>query len=380
MDSQTQDDIAQTLRSWAINSALPLWATAGRDRTNGGFYERLHLDGHADADAPRRLTVQARQIYVYAHATALGWFDGKAMALEALDAMQKRYASPDGQPGYVFLIGADGTVQDSRRDTYAHAFILLALGWLARITNDAQIVKLIDANLAFFDEHLTAPDGTFYEGIPRALPRRQNPHMHAFEAMLGLHETISYPDALRRAALLRGFLNEHFIIEDNGALGEFFTDTWDLRSRKDPVEPGHHAEWAWLLRRHEALAGLEPGPAPDRFISFASRYRNERTGLLYDEVRLDGAEHPKKHRCWPQTEYAKALTVAEEGGGSRRETTAALERLYRHYLAPEGRFVPGGWIDQFDADGNALTDVMPASTFYHVFVAIAEACRVRKIA
>lgn len=380
-EMKADDAIAGTLRAWAIDHALPLWAGAGYDRTGGGFHERLHLDGTADADAPRRLVVQARQIYVYAHASVLGWFDGTALALDALQAMQERYRGRDGAPGYAHTINADGSVNDARRDTYAHAFILLALGWLAKASGDAQVRGLIDGVLAYFDEHFTAPDGTYYEGVPRTLPRRQNPHMHAFEAMLALHETIAHPDALRRAAALRAQLRERFLEPKSGALAEFFTDGWALRSRHDPVEPGHHAEWAWLLRRHEAMAGLPPDPIAARFTDFAARHRDAQTGLLIDEIRLDGALHARKHRCWPQTEFAKALLAAEEQGGSRHDASEALVRLHRHYLAPRDgvRFRIGGWLDQFDADGKPLTPNMPASTLYHVFCAVAEACRVRGV-
>jgi mannose/cellobiose epimerase-like protein (N-acyl-D-glucosamine 2-epimerase family) len=35
--------------------------------------------------------------------------------------------------------------------------------------------------------------------------------------------------------------------------------------------------------------------------------------------------------------------------------------------------VAGGWYDQFDRDGNSLVATIPASSFYHVVCAIAEA-------
>jgi mannose-6-phosphate isomerase len=35
--------------------------------------------------------------------------------------------------------------------------------------------------------------------------------------------------------------------------------------------------------------------------------------------------------------------------------------------------VAGGWYDQFDRDGNSLVATIPASSFYHVFCAVAEA-------
>ena len=33
----------------------------------------------------------------------------------------------------------------------------------------------------------------------------------------------------------------------------------------------------------------------------------------------------------------------------------------------------GGWYDQFDRDGNSLVATIPASSFYHVLCAVAEA-------
>ena len=49
-----------------------------------------------------------------------------------------------------------------------------------------------------------------------------------------------------------------------------------------------------------------------------------------------------------------------------------LAALKQHYLDQP---FPGGWMDQFDAAGKPLTEFVPASTFYHVFCAIAEADR-----
>jgi mannose-6-phosphate isomerase len=38
--------------------------------------------------------------------------------------------------------------------------------------------------------------------------------------------------------------------------------------------------------------------------------------------------------------------------------------------------VLGGWYDQFDRDNRSLVDTIPASSFYHIVCAIAEAERV----
>jgi hypothetical protein len=77
------DDIVAKLKLRMINHALPLWSKEGWDRTTGGFVERLDQEGRADRLAPRRVRVQARQIYCFAKAAQMGWYpDGREIALK----------------------------------------------------------------------------------------------------------------------------------------------------------------------------------------------------------------------------------------------------------------------------------------------------------
>ena len=73
-------------------------------------------------------------------------------------------------------------------------------------------------------------------------------------------------------------------------------------------------------------------------------------------------------------EFAKAWIAQAEAGeeGAADKARAALARTERHYLSHP---VAGGWYDQFDADGVSLVDFIPASSFYHVLCAVAEAVK-----
>ena len=67
-----RQDIVETLRTLMTDHSLPLWAREGWDSSRGGFVERLDPQGRADEFAPRRVRVQARQIYCFAKAARMG--------------------------------------------------------------------------------------------------------------------------------------------------------------------------------------------------------------------------------------------------------------------------------------------------------------------
>jgi mannose/cellobiose epimerase-like protein (N-acyl-D-glucosamine 2-epimerase family) len=208
------------------------------------------------------------------------------------------------------------------------------------------------------------------EGVPASLPRRQNPQMHLFEAMIAAFDATHDMAFRQRAGEFFALFLANLYDKQKHVLGEYFEDDW---SRIEPVsvEPGHQAEWAWLLKGFERITGCPTGRYRGELLASALRYRDD-AGCLIDEGTADGAIRRHSRRLWPQTEIAKAWIAQAESGeaGAADEARAALARLERHYL---GHPVKGGWYDQFDRDGNSLVATIPASSFYHVLCAVAEA-------
>jgi mannose-6-phosphate isomerase len=365
-------DIVGIVKRRIIEHSLPLWSTEGWDRTTGGFIDRLTPDGHADHRAPRRVFVQARQIYCFAKAAQIGWYpEGREVALKGLEHLLAKAKSPDGRPGFVHTLAHDGSVLDPLRDTYDHAFVLLALANVYALDRDAQVRAEIDALLAFLDTRLRSPNGGFLEGSPASMPRRQNPQMHLFEAMIAAFDATHDAAFQNRAGEFFALFLANLYDKQKQALGEYFEDDW---SRIEPVsvEPGHQAEWVWLLRGFERITGCPTGRYRAELLATALRYRDEATGCLIDEG--DAAGNIKRHsrRCWPQTEIVKAWIAQAESGEAEAadQARAALSRLNRHYLCHP---VAGGWYDRFDREGNSLIATIPASSFYHVLCASVEA-------
>jgi mannose/cellobiose epimerase-like protein (N-acyl-D-glucosamine 2-epimerase family) len=364
--------IVGRLKQRMIDQALPLWSAEGWDSVAGGFVDRLHADGRADRLAPRRVFVQARQIYCYAKAAQMGWYPrGREIALKGLEHFLARAKAPDGRPGYVHTLTPEGAVLDPKRDTYDHAFVLLALATVYGLDKDAQVRAEIDALLSFLDTQLRSPHGGFLEGLPASMPRRQNPQMHLFEAMIAAFDATHDMSFQNRAGDFYALFLANLYDKRTGVLGEYFEEDF---SRIEPVsvEPGHQAEWVWLLKGFERITGCPTARPRADLMKAALRYRDPASGCLVDEGDAEGNVRRHTRRLWPQTEIVKAWIAQAEGGeaGAADEARTALQRLDRHYLSHP---VAGGWYDQFDRDGKSLVATIPASSFYHVLCAVTEA-------
>lgn len=365
---------ATFMETWLGERALPLWGTSGFDREAGRFEECLSFQSECRPSLPVRLLVQARQIFVYA--SAMHRHRGAAELVErAFASMRRDYFRPDGRDGWVFSIARDGGVVDSTRDLYGHAFVLLAIAAYVSATGRRQALALAHETLAFVDREMVAPEGEGYvEALPeRAGPRRQNSHMHLFEAMLALWECSGDRLFLDRARGLLDLFIARFFQPGQGVLLEYFDAALRPATGSQAiVEPGHHFEWCWLLRRYEAQAGDGRVAAIiDRLYDHADRNGIDADGLIVDEVQPDGRIVKGSRRLWPMTEAVKCnLAEAARGRpGSLARALALTEALYDRFLS---RAPHGGWVDRLAEDGTLLGDFMPATSLYHLVGSVDE--------
>jgi mannose-6-phosphate isomerase len=377
--AQSIADESAWARSWLRRAALPLWAGPGFDGAAGTFVERLDHNGRPCLDLPRRLIVQCRQIYAYAQASVLGWYDGDALVRTALAALRQYYHSSDGRPGWVFSADRDGRTVDARRDAYSHAFALFALAWGYRLTGDTALVTLADRTLAELDALLgdgvgLRTDDTSSDGL-----RLQNPHMHLFEAVLELHRAVGAPRYAEHARRLHALFISRFLDRENRCLPELFDARWKpVALPGQHWEPGHHFEWIWLLARHAALTDAAVEDDIAVLLARAEREGVDHLGHVIDAVAIPGARRTASLRVWPQCEAVKAYAALAERLPQARATHAAkaagaLTRLRQTFLRPA---IEGGWIDRVDAHGVPDAPDIPASTLYHLVFAVSEAGRV----
>lgn len=356
---------AERYLGWLSNDALPRSARNGLDPL-GGFFEALQLDGEPITGAGKRLRVQARQAFAFARAEALGLItSGRDCSDEAFRFMiEAGFSEDDDQTpaGWVHTLKADGSTDDPRRDTYDHAFVLLAAAERWRVYRDPAAHD-VAARVGAFLDLIRHPSGGFREGAPHSLPRRQNPHMHLLEASLLCRSVDFFEPAQGIIDTVVGLFDQHFWDADTRVLREFFGEDWEpVSDRYDEIEPGHMAEWVWLL----AEAGHGSPELYRTMIDQAQRY-GEVSGraLLCSATDSKTGEKSIGCRLWPQTEMIRACLVMARVTGEEQwyeKATRFLDELQSRFLS---NAAPGCYHDNADHDGTIISERTPSSTLYH---------------
>ena len=349
-------------RDWLFDQALPLWASAGID-AEGRFVEKLDFDGRPVAHLPRRTRVQARQVYVFAEAAALGWAEGEAVARRGLDALIRDHRRDDDL--WVRAVDDAGAVIDATPDLYDLAFVLFALAAAHRVLKDERALPLALSTLAAVEARMADPvHGGWHEALPPVLPRRQNPHMHMLEALLAWQAVAPEPAFEAAARSVLDLFNRRFFDREHLMLGEFFTADWSVApgGPGQVVEPGHHMEWIWLLDQARRL-GLDGHERLAQAL-FASALTNgfDAQSMMIREIDRIGVVRDGGRRLWGQTEAIRTLLLR----GRTDHAQTLIDGVFATHLAAA---TPGLWIDSYDAEGRAQDASVPASTLYHLMTA-----------
>src|SRR5260221_5198169 len=360
--------IAAEARAWLLDAAYPFWFDKGIEPTHGGFVDFVAVDGTAVPSSPKRTVAQARQIYAFAMAPRFDWTGPwRAAVATGLETIERHCRHPAG--GFIHSLARDNSPAETRRDLYDQAFVAFAKAHAAIALDDAALANAARAILGELDRAWQRPPAGYWEGeLPDGSVRRQNPHMHLFEAALAIAGTRwAVADDLARAERGAQWLADHFFDRARGALPELFDADWVPQATDGAfdVEPGHHFEWAWLLGELAALGGR------DHLELARERWRFARPpgvgaerNVAIDAIDSAGRVRSARARVWPQTERIKAaLTMADAA-----EAVSAFHGLQPFLATPAS----GAIFDRMLPDGSFAAEPSRATSLYHVVCAYAD--------
>jgi mannose-6-phosphate isomerase len=364
------------LRRW-----VPKWYGAFCESETGLFYERV---GHAFMPlktGKRRLLTQCRQLSVYAHAAAQKDAPFSPDLTAHFEALVHYYREPE-QGGWIFALDDDLKPVDRHYDLYAHAFVIFALAHYYRATKDTRASQYALDTLSLIDRHFRAVDapgfceaiGQNLEPIPQT--RRHESHMHLLEACLFAYETFQTDGFLAMADTLVGLFEDCFYQADHNRLSEYYDDQL-LPQKSDGhyvLEPGHYAEWIWLLKKYQNLTtktvDVDIWAAP--MLLWANKYGwDQDYGGIFDELNEENKITSDTKRIWPFTEALKANALMLNSELDRYELKNRIRLMmgvFRDHYMDERGF----WTEWLNRDLSPATDYMPGTTPYHVYFGVME--------
>jgi sulfoquinovose isomerase len=342
---------------WIDNRGHRDWlnAEAGRlldfylgaaDRQAGGFFA-LGRSGEPVTGVPKELWINASLVHCFALGSMLGHPGCTALTGHGLQGLRQLFHDP-ACGGWYWSATADGPA-DARKQTYGHAFVLLAASTAAQAGFDTE--DLIAEAAGLIETRLFEPAyGLYVEGWDRGWTspedyRGQNPNMHLVEAFMAAAEATGDRGYLARATAIAERIIGHFAAADGWRIPEHYTATWQPQPgfhRDQPRDilrpygytPGHSLEWARLLVQLRSLAGAQVGAGLDWMLDAAQHlfgravadgWDSGRTGFAYT-VDGDGSVVVADRFHWVATEAIGAAAYLFRATGDE-----SYDRWYRQF-------------------------------------------------
>ena len=320
------------------------FCAAAADWQDGGF-DGLTITGRRQP-GPKHLYATARMTYGFTLGVMLGRPGCAELAEHGLQALRTIFHDDSHGGWFAELSGDPRSVTVARKETYGHAFVLLAASTAAQAGLAAgdllkEATEIFDRWL--YDESATLCVDSWDEGWQEPDSYRGlNANMHAVEAFLAAYCATGQAAYLRRAGAISGRL-VGFAAPRQWRIPEHFTADWQPlpdyhRDRPGDgfrpfgATPGHGLEWALLLLQ---LRLIVPGEAGGLLAAATELFRRavadgwdaSRCGFAYT-VDWQGREVSSQRLHWPLAAGHRRGALSR--GGDR---AAWVRGLVRHLLA-----------------------------------------------
>ena len=261
--------LKQELKEELTHNILPFWMDKMTDDINGGYYGQMTGRNQLVSNAPKGGILNARIMWTFSSAAL--YFNNALYtqyAKRAKDyAFEHFFDSENG--GAYWMLNADGSPADTKKQIYSQAFFIYALVEYYRVTNDAACLdKAIDLFRLIEKYSFDATQNGYFEAYSKEWvlledlrlsekdaneKKTMNTHLHILEAYTNLYRIWKNEELAKQLKnLIDIFLNK-IINSKTYHLDLFFDENWNCKSTL--FSYGHDIEAAWLLEEAAVVLG-----------------------------------------------------------------------------------------------------------------------------
>jgi len=262
-------ELKQELKEELTHNILPFWMEKMVDEKGGGYYGQITGKNQLVAEAPKGGILNARILWTFSSA-ALHLKNPlyTEYAKRAKDyAFEHFFDSENG--GSYWMLNADGTPVDTKKQIYSQAFFIYALVEYYRVTNDAACLdKAIDLFRLIEKYSFDVVQNGYFEAYSKDWvlledirlsdkdaneKKTMNTHLHILEAYTNLYRVWKNEDLAKQLKNLIEIFLDKIINSETFHLDLFFDENWNCKSTL--FSYGHDIESAWLLEEAAVVLG-----------------------------------------------------------------------------------------------------------------------------
>ncbi len=362
------------LRLFAVTeleeNLLPFWSRRMTDLVNGGFLGAIDQNGEPVSEAPKGLILNARLLWTFsAVCNHYGNEEYLDPAHRAWDYIVTRF-SDVSCGGYFWTVDCAGNPLDTKKQTYAQAFVIYAFSEYYRACGRQEA---LDAAIRLYrlmeDNCADSMNGGYLEAFSRNwgeiddsrlsekdLNERKtmNTHLHVLEAYTSLLGVWDEPGLRERLKMLIGVFAEKIVGLGNFHQKLFFNEEWEARS--EMISYGHDIEASWLLLEAAQTLGEKDLAGRTAELSLrlargAAEGVNRFGGLTHESDGKGGTDDETE--WWAQAEAVVGFLNAWRLSGDVRFlelATGVKKFIERYFIDRKG----GEWFYRLDAEGRPL--------------------------
>ena len=313
--------IKQEIYDELTKNILPFWMERMVDEKNGGFFGQINGENKLVSEAPKGGILNARILWTFSSAVLnLKNSQYLTFAERAKNYILNHFFDAENGGTY-WMLHADGTPADTKKQIYSQAFFIYALTELHRASGDEECLSKAKDLFHLIEKHsFDSEKNGYFEAYSRDWQllddlrlsekdanekKTMNTHLHILEAYTNLYRVWKDENLEKQLQNLIELFLTKIINPRTHHLDLFFDEDWNCKSTI--ISYGHDIECAWLLNEAAEVLGnenlLNRVFKETLLVTEASSEGIQSNGGLINEKNYQTGGHTDKNfDWWPQAE------------------------------------------------------------------------------
>ena len=365
-------ELKQELKEELTHNILPFWMDKMVDEKNGGFLGQITGKDVLVSDASKGGILNARILWTFSSAALhLKNMLYLEYAKRAKDYIFEHFFDNENGGTY-WMLNADGTPADTKKQIYSQAFFIYAFVEYYRATGDMACLDKAKELFLLIEKHsFDKEKNGYFEAYSREWvmledlrlsdkdaneKKTMNTHLHILEAYTNLYRVWKDEKLKHQLKNLIEIFTSKIINAETHHLDLFFDEDWAVKSKL--VSYGHDIEAVWLLDEAAVVLGdpqvLKNVQEKVIKVAIAASEGVQANGSIINEKNNATGHVDSNCDWWPQAEamvgFYNAYQITKEEHFARK-TIKAWEFINEFIVDKQY----GEWHWSVSADGNIDT-------------------------